>query len=332
MQHDIEGRYHRQKLIKKWSQDKIRNSTVFIAGMGALGCPIAANLAMIGIGKIIMADYDTIELSNLARQFLFTDDDIGKNKVIVAKEKLSQLNPEVEVLAINDKIQNIGENVYESCDLIISSLDTFEARRWLNSICVYLKKTWIDGGIYEFWGNVQVITPDSACLECQPLVPEERLQQVCTLPGEERKKEEEEVQAPIIPSVASVSAVIGGIIVQETLNLLLNLHKPLSYLFYDGISQTFTKIELKKRHDCFICSEKYKIEGQEIGLSQEEQIKELKNRLTIMYGFQDPTVMHEGIILFDDLKVKDIGIKDNSLLFVWDLSIARPLKLISKII
>ena len=96
-----EGRYHRQELLKEWNQELIRNSTVLVVGIGALGSVIALDLALMGIGKLTLIDNDTVELSNLNRQILFREEDIGKPKVEAAKEFLKELNPEVKVSSKN---------------------------------------------------------------------------------------------------------------------------------------------------------------------------------------------------------------------------------------
>ncbi|MFX1453260.1 MAG: ThiF family adenylyltransferase, partial [Promethearchaeota archaeon] len=180
----IESRYDRQILLEEWDQQKIRNAEVFIAGMGALGCVVALDLVLMGIGKLVICDFDTIEKSNLSRQMLFQESDINKSKSTVAKERLVDLNPDVEVVAFNKEIQDITPKIYEKCDVIVDGLDTFEARRWLNSITVDKEKPLVHGGMYGWLGNVQVVIPfKTACLDCQPLLPQERLQKPCTPPG-----------------------------------------------------------------------------------------------------------------------------------------------------
>ena len=89
--------------MPNWDQRKISNATIFLAGIGALGCVVAEILTMMGIGKLVIVDFDTVELSNLNRQWLFRDEDIGKSKALVAKEHLKILNPSVDVIAFNQK-------------------------------------------------------------------------------------------------------------------------------------------------------------------------------------------------------------------------------------
>jgi len=182
--HEME-RYARQLLLEEWNQEKLASSTVLVAGIGALGSIVALDLVLTGVGKVIIVDFDTIEMSNLSRQLLFSERDIGKSKAIVAGKRLRAANPDVQVLALDCPIQQVRSSIWDEVDLIIDGLDTFEARRWLNSLCVHRRKTMIHGGMYGWWGNVQRVVPfETPCLECQPLIPAERLQKACTPPGQ----------------------------------------------------------------------------------------------------------------------------------------------------
>ncbi|MFX1466626.1 MAG: ThiF family adenylyltransferase [Promethearchaeota archaeon] len=321
-------RYHRQTIMPNWDQDKISKATVFLAGVGALGCVVAEILTMMGIGKLVIVDFDTVELSNLNRQWLFRDEDIGKSKALVAKEHLKVLNPSVDVIAFNQKIEDVPESIYAMCDLIVSSLDTFEARRWLNSMCVSVGRPLIDAGLYEFFGHVQVIIPgsDSACLECQPLIPEKRLQQICTLPGEPRKKEREEPKE-VFPSVGTISAVIGGIMSQEVVKLLLGLGSPIGYLFYDGLSEEFTKIDLTRRLDCFVCGEKWKLDELRYFAEGDEKIGELRKRIALIYGLANPTMIIGTKIVDDEMSITEAEISEFAPIFVIDSTVAKPIRI-----
>lgn len=322
-------RYHRQTIMPNWDQSKISKATVFLAGIGALGCVVTEILVSMGIGKLVIVDFDTVELSNLNRQWLFRDEDVSRPKALAAKERLKVLNPSVDVIVFNQKIEDIPESVYSSCDLVVSSLDTFEARRWLNSMCVHEGIPLIDGGLYQFFGHVQVIIPgsDLACLECQPLIPESRLQQVCTLPGEPRRKEREETQKEVFPSVGTISAVIGGIMSQETVKLLIGLGTPIGYLFYDGLSQEFTKIDLKRRLDCFVCGERWKLDELRYFAEGDEKISELKKRLSLIYGLSDPTLIVGTKIVDDKMTITEAEISEHAPIFVIDATVAKPIRI-----
>lgn len=319
-------RYARQLLIEKWDQEKLAKSTVLVAGIGALGSIVALDLALTGIGKIIIVDFDTIELSNLSRQFLYSDKDVGESKAIVAGQRLREANPDVQILALNCPIQEVRMATWVETDLIIDGLDTFEARRWLNSLCIYKNKPLIHGGMYGWWGNVQRVIPfETPCLECQPLVPAERLQKACTPPGQRRKTEE---PPPKFPSLLSIATVIAGIQFQEALKHLLGLGTPLdNYIFYDGLHQQFTTLKLARNPNCFLCSDRFRIKGEIYAIGRKETVAELKNRLIMTFGMEDPKVILRGRILPDTQVLGRLKLKKKEPIYIIDKSLAQPLKL-----
>jgi len=319
-------------MLEGWNQEKLKQSTVLLAGVGALGSMVAVFLALVGVGKLILVDMDTIELSNLNRQLLFTESDIGKFKAKVAAEKLGEINPNVHVTARNESVISVPRKYYEQSDVIVDGLDSFEARRWLNSLCVSLNKPLVHGGMYGWYGNIQVIIPFvTPCLECQPLLPRERFQKSCTPPG--KKREKVEVETPKFPAVSTITAVLSGIQAQDTLKILLNL-SPLidNYLFYDGMSQSFTTIKLERNPKCMICSDKYRLEGIEYAIDKQETIRELKDRLIATLGLSEPIrVIHKSKFIEDNTKIGEMELNSGELLFVYDKSLGKPLKLRAKI-
>ncbi|NVM30772.1 MAG: HesA/MoeB/ThiF family protein [Candidatus Helarchaeota archaeon] len=323
---DLE-RYNRQMLLEEWDQEKLLNSTVFIAGIGAIGTIISLNLAMMGVGHLILCDFDTIELSNLARQVLFEDKDIGKSKVLTAKEALERINPTIKITALNQKLETIDRKVFEECDVVVDGLDTFETRRWLNSLCITLKKPLVHGGMFGWMGNVQVIIPfETPCLECHPLIPRERLQKPCTPPGEARKDLEEKEEEKI-PTIASVSTIIAGIQSQEVIKILLGVQVLDGYLFFDGRAEAFTKVELIKNQNCIICG-KYRLKGVDFAIDPKDSIRDIKNRLIMSWGLQEPIrLVIKGIIREDEVKIQDLPLREKEAIFVWDNRISEPLKL-----
>jgi molybdopterin/thiamine biosynthesis adenylyltransferase len=321
-------RYARQLLLENWDQEKLSQSTVIVAGMGALGTIVAVDLVLTGIGKVVIIDFDTIELSNLSRQYLYSDEDVGKAKAVVAGQRLREMNPDVQVLALNCAIQDVRHSIYEEVDLIIDGLDTFEARRWLNSLCVHKNKVLIHGGMYGWWGNVQRVVPFvTACLECQPLVPAERLQKACTPPGERRKVEE---PPPKFPALLSVATIIAGIQFQEALKHLLKIGTPLdNYLFYDGLHQQFTILKLARNPNCFLCSDRFRLEGEIYAIGRKETVAEVKNRLIMTFGLQDPKIIHRGKVLEDEQVLGKLRLKKEEPLFIIDSALAQPLKILA---
>ncbi|MFX0005954.1 MAG: ThiF family adenylyltransferase [Promethearchaeota archaeon] len=157
--------YARQQLIDGWDQEVIDKGTIMIIGVGALGCEIAKDFALMGIGKLILVDLDTIETSNLSRQMLFKPGDEGRPKAEVAAERLKDMNPYLEVDYYFEKLQKLPISVYEESDVIIAALDNFNARLDLNKICLRLKKPMVEGGTVGFEGHVQIVIPEGSELK-----------------------------------------------------------------------------------------------------------------------------------------------------------------------
>jgi molybdopterin/thiamine biosynthesis adenylyltransferase len=332
-----EGRYARQLIAENWKQEKLKAAKVLIAGIGALGSVVSTNLVSLGIGETILVDFDTVEISNLNRQFIFREKDIGRPKVSVASEYLKDLNPDVRIEVYNEDLHTIPQAIFESCSVIVDCLDTFEVRRWLNSVCVSLKKPLVHGGIYGWLGNVQVVVPfRTPCLECQPLIPAERLQKACTPHGDRRKAEEkertsEEEEKEKVPSIPTVSTLVGGIQAHETLKLIMGEEDTKildNYLFYDGKSESFTQVQLQMNPDCIVCGEKFSLKTIKYAIDIEENVRSLKDRLIASWGLVEPIrVISDGVILEDNVKMGELDARENKALYVYDHSLFKPMRL-----
>ena len=145
--------FARQQLIDGWDQSIIDNACILIIGVGALGCEIAKDFALMGVGKLILVDLDLIETSNLSRQMLFRLGDEGKPKAEIAAERLKEMNPYLKVDSYYEKLQKLPISVYEEADVVVAALDNFNARLDLNKICLRLKKPMIEGGTVGFEGH-----------------------------------------------------------------------------------------------------------------------------------------------------------------------------------
>lgn len=162
-------KYIRQiMLFGEEGQEKLKRATVFVAGAGGLGSPISTYLAIAGVGKIIIADFDRVEKSNLNRQFLHHERDLGREKVISAEEKLLSMNPDIKVETIKEKIMDENADlIVPSCDLIIDALDNFETRHVLNRLAVKRKIPLIHGAVAGYRGQATTVIPGKTpCLCC----------------------------------------------------------------------------------------------------------------------------------------------------------------------
>ena len=182
--------YDRQFRLDGWDQRIIKNSRVLIAGVGGLGCEIAKNLAMLGVGHLDMVDLDIIEHSNLNRQILFTDAKMGEAKALAATRKLKQINPNITIMGYHTSLERLDPAVYKAADLIIGGLDSMNARLNLNAQSVRFKKPLIDGGVAGYNGHVYTTYPyENACYECNPLpVAETDEMAACTVVGIPRRR------------------------------------------------------------------------------------------------------------------------------------------------
>jgi len=160
----------RQERIKWWSQDLLRNTKIMVVGAGAIGNEVAKNLALLGVGYTLIADFDEIEISNLSRTALFRREDLGKRKAVVAARRAQEINvePAAVVEAFDgDVVWDLGLGVYRRMDLILGCLDNIEARLAVNRACMAAGKPFLDGGIRELAGSVYVFAPPfDCCFNC----------------------------------------------------------------------------------------------------------------------------------------------------------------------
>lgn len=161
-------RYHTFSYISWWQQEVVRNATVLVVGAGALGNEVLKNLTLMGIGNLLIADFDTIEDSNLSRSVLFRSSDRGRRKVDAAAQRVKELNPDVNVKTWHGNINfEMGLGVFRHVDAIIGCLDNREARLSINRFSWMVGKPWVDGAIQELMGIVRVFWPgQGACYEC----------------------------------------------------------------------------------------------------------------------------------------------------------------------
>jgi len=154
------ARYSRHLILPEFNiagQRKLKTSKVLIVGAGGLGCPMLLYLTAAGVGTIGIIDFDVVDSSNLQRQVLFTTDDVGKPKALVAAERLTKLNPDIKFNVYNAKLTSDNAlDIIQGYDLVADGTDNFPARYLVNDACVILKKPNVHGSIFRFEGQVSV--------------------------------------------------------------------------------------------------------------------------------------------------------------------------------
>ncbi|MFW9903127.1 MAG: ThiF family adenylyltransferase [Candidatus Thorarchaeota archaeon] len=187
-------KYDRQERLALWDQNIIETSTILIAGVGGTGSELTKNLALLGVGRLILVDDDTIEFSNLNRQMLFREVDVGHKKATIAKKRVQeQFNPDIGIEAYANRLQDIPQKLFRDVDIIAGCVDNFLARQFINAMAIDLNIPLIDSATDGYFGQIQYIKPRlTACLACEtPPPPDETrvLTAPCTLVGVPRVRE-----------------------------------------------------------------------------------------------------------------------------------------------
>ncbi len=228
--------------IGEAGQKKLLKSKVLLIGAGGLGSPLGLYLAAAGVGTLGLVDFDVVDLSNLQRQIIHTQDEIGKPKLDSAEKRIKAMNPDTKV--IKHKVRLNSQNaldVLKDYDIVIDGTDNFPTRYLTNDACVFLKKPNIYGSIYRFDGLATVFNPpDGPCYRC--LYPEP------PPPG-------------MVPSCAEggvlgvLPGVIGTIQATEAIKILAGIGRTLvgRLMVYDALQMTFRELKLRKDPDCPVC-------------------------------------------------------------------------------
>jgi len=241
------SRYSRHLLLPEVGvegQEKLCNSKILCIGTGGLGSPVALYLAAAGIGKLGLIDFDVVDKSNLQRQIAHGESTVGKLKVDSAKEKIADLNSDVEVVVYNERLSSKNAlEIFKDYDVIVDGTDNFPTRYLANDACVLLKKPYVYGCILKFDGQVSVFDSRTGpCYRC--LYPEP------PPPG-------------LVPSCAEggvlgvLCGVIGTLQATEAVKLALGKGDTLNgrLMLYDALGMKFREMKLRKDKNCTICSD-----------------------------------------------------------------------------
>lgn len=244
-------RYSRHLIIPDVGMDgqkRLKNAKVLVIGAGGLGSPALLYLAAAGVGTLGIAEFDEVDESNLQRQIIHGQSDIGKSKAVSAKESIAETNPLVNVVVHEERLDNDNVlGIFEQYDLIVDGTDNFATRYMVNDAAYFLKKPYVWGSIYRFDGQASVFWPtlegaEAPCYRC--LYPEP------PPPG-------------MVPSCAEggvlgvLCASIGSIQVNEAIKLLAGIGDPLvgKLMIYDALEMEYRKLKVRKDPNCALCGE-----------------------------------------------------------------------------
>ncbi|KAF6245799.1 ThiF family adenylyltransferase [Nitrosopumilus sp. b2] len=222
-------------------QIKLKNSKICVVGTGGLGNPITSRLAAMGVGTLRIVDRDVIELSNLHRQTMFDEDDVGQVKVEVAAKKLQKLNPDCKIEALAVSVNDYTAlEVVEGCDVVVDALDSVNARYALNKACVKFGIPFVTGAAVGVSGQIFTILPGtSACYHCMFPALDEDAMPTCSIEG-------------VHPSILSI---VGGIEVAEAVKVVMGKKPSLSdkILHVDIENLDFTSTRTFRAEECPVC-------------------------------------------------------------------------------
>jgi adenylyltransferase/sulfurtransferase len=214
-----ESRYERLEQISWWQQETLRRAQVLVAGAGALGNEILKHLTLLGVGRVVVVDFDRIEISNLSRAIFFRASDAGTPKAEVIATRMMEVNPDIQVLpVIGDLSSDVGLGLLRRMDVAIAGLDSVGSRRALNRMCWQAGIPWIDGAVAELDGVLRVfVPPEGACFECG--LSESDYRQLNTRHSCQPIPRQRE-SGPSVPTSPTSASVIAAWQVQETLKFL----------------------------------------------------------------------------------------------------------------
>ncbi|MEO6435733.1 MAG: ThiF family adenylyltransferase [Tepidisphaeraceae bacterium] len=245
-----DGRFDRFGLIGWWDQVRLTRARVLVVGAGALGNEIVKNLALLGVGNLLIADMDRIENSNLSRSVLYRESDNGQYKSIAAARAARDIYPDIKAHAfVGNVVHDLGLGAFRWADVVLGGLDNREARLAINRNCWKVNRPWIDGAIEAIDGSARVFVPDGPCYECTmsqqdwKLLQTRRSCNLLSLPEMERGK---------TPTTPTVSSIIAGVQCQEAVKLLHGLNTLAGGAWvFNGLTADSYITRFQRKADCY---------------------------------------------------------------------------------
>jgi len=224
-------------------QERLAGSTVLVVGLGGLGCPAAFYLAAAGVGRLLLNDFDRVDVSNLQRQILFREEDTGRGKAEVARDRLVDLNPTLQAGILSRRLTaaELKEQA-RAADVVLDGSDNYGTRFAVNEACLDARRPLVSGAAIRFEGQLAVFRNDLKDAACYRCLYDEGGDEMETCSG-----------GGILGPVAGV---IGTLMAVETIKLLLGIGEPAQnrLLLYDGLRGSWRQVSLKRDPSCPACS------------------------------------------------------------------------------
>ena len=240
--------YSRQIMLPQieiQGQQKLLDAKVLVLGVGGLGCPALLYLAASGVGQLVIVDHDTIELSNVQRQILFTATDVGKLKTAIAREKIEALQTDCSVKTVST-LPNEAQlrELVEQADVVLDGTDNFAARYRHNKVCVQMKTPLVSGAVIRFEGQVTVFDHKDASSPCYH----------CLYPS----GQDEQLNCSENGVLGSVAGMVASTMATEATKMLLGIGEPLSgrLLLLDALAMEWRSVRLQQDPNCPVCKSK----------------------------------------------------------------------------
>ncbi|KTG12615.1 SAMP-activating enzyme E1 [Haloferax profundi] len=224
-------------------QERLLSSRAVVVGAGGLGSPVIEYLAAVGVGELVVVDDDVVERSNLQRQVIHHDDDVGVPKAESAAEFVRDLNPDVTVEPVEARVDK--SNVHElldGADVVVDASDNFPTRYLLNDVCRFEEIPLVHGAIYKFEGQATTLLPEGPCYRCLfPEAPEPGTVPDCATTG----------------VIGVLPGTLGCIQATEAVKIVLDVGEVLDgrLLFYDAMDMTFETVPYQQNPDCPVCGD-----------------------------------------------------------------------------
>jgi molybdopterin/thiamine biosynthesis adenylyltransferase len=236
-----DARHHALKQVGDVGQQRIAAGSVLLIGAGGIGCAAATYLASSGVGRLTIADFDTVDETNLGRQVLYTQSDVGELKAEVAASRLQSLNPDIEITAVTQRLD--GDDLIEaveSSDVVLDGCDNFATRFQINDACVSAGRRLISGAAIRLEGQLAVFGPDFLANPCYRCLYEEADESLESCAGH--------------GVLSPVPGVIGTMMAVEALKYFAGIESNTASLhLYDAAATEFRSLKIQKRENCPTC-------------------------------------------------------------------------------